>query len=65
MLRGMVHVRWAFNFMSWKPTQAEWTFCNQCIQLEERERIKKFYFQKDAKAAMVRSLDISLLHLVY
>ena len=49
----MVHIRWAFNFSAWNPTRSEWTFCNQCIQNEERERIKKFYFKKDAKAAMV------------
>lgn len=49
----MVHIRWAFNFSVWNPTRTEWTFCNQCIQNEERERIKKFYFKKDAKAAMV------------
>ena len=53
MKRAMVQVRWAFNFTAWKPTQTEWTFCNQCVQQEERERIKKFYFTKDAKAAMV------------
>lgn len=54
----MEHVRWAFNFTNWHPTKAEWTFCNQCIQQEERERIRKFYFQKDAKAAMIGRLLI-------
>lgn len=37
---------------------------NSCIQLEERERIDKFVFQKDAKAAMVwtDSLVFQLVH---
>ncbi|XP_063414408.1 L-aminoadipate-semialdehyde dehydrogenase-phosphopantetheinyl transferase-like [Mytilus trossulus] len=58
MRKVMAHVRWAFNFTAWTPGQTEWTFCNQCIQKEERERIKKFYFTKDAKAAMIGRLLI-------
>lgn len=28
-------------------------FCGQCIQSEEKDRIQRFVFKKDAKAAMV------------
>ncbi|KAK3099959.1 hypothetical protein FSP39_012540 [Pinctada imbricata] len=52
----MSSIRWAFNFRTWCPTQAEWLFCNQCIQNEERERIHRFMFKKDAKAALIGRL---------
>ncbi|GFO09143.1 L-aminoadipate-semialdehyde dehydrogenase-phosphopantetheinyl transferase [Plakobranchus ocellatus] len=48
--------RVAVNFRSWSPTQAEWTFAAQCVQGEEKERISKFMFKKDAKSAMVGRL---------
>lgn len=46
-------VKWAFNFRAWQPTRSEWMFCGQCIQSEEKDRIQRFVFKKDAKAAMV------------
>ncbi|XP_061184564.1 L-aminoadipate-semialdehyde dehydrogenase-phosphopantetheinyl transferase-like [Saccostrea echinata] len=51
-------IKWAFNFRAWQPTRSEWMFCGQCIQNEERERIKRFVFKKDAKAAMAGRLLI-------
>lgn len=46
-------IKWAFNFRAWQPTRSEWMFCGQCIQSEEKDRIQRFVFKKDAKAAMV------------
>ncbi|KAL3879993.1 hypothetical protein ACJMK2_032265 [Sinanodonta woodiana] len=58
-------IRWAFNSHSWHPKQAEWTLATQCVQPEERERISKFYFKRDAKASMVGRLMIrKVVHLV-
>ena len=52
----MSSVRWAFNFSSWKPNKAEWLLCLSGIQVEEKERICKFMFQKDAKASIAGRL---------
>lgn len=49
----MTSWRGYFFLPSWKPTSNEWTFCNQCIQNEEKERIRKFVYKKDAIASMV------------
>ena len=38
---------------SWRPTQVDWCTAMACIQNEERERISKFVFQKDAKMSLV------------
>lgn len=51
-------IKWAFNFRSWQPTRSEWIFCGQCVQNEEKERIQRFVFKKDAKAAMAGRLLI-------
>ncbi|XP_002405293.3 L-aminoadipate-semialdehyde dehydrogenase-phosphopantetheinyl transferase isoform X2 [Ixodes scapularis] len=49
-------VRWAFNFMAWKPTQEEWLFATRCVQSEEKCRIDKFVYSKDAKSSMIGRL---------
>lgn len=49
-------VRWAFNFQDWKPTFQEWMLASQCVQTEENERIHRFVFAEDSKAAMVGQL---------
>lgn len=49
-------VRWAFNVRAWKPTREQWLYALQCVQPEEKERINKFVFTKDAKASMVGRL---------
>lgn len=49
----MEGVRWAFKYGSWKPKKDEWLLAAQCIQPEENQRINRFVFAKDAKAAMV------------
>ena len=50
-------VRRAFRFSKWKPTSEQWTLAAQCVQPEEKERIGRFVFQKDAKSAMVSELE--------
>ncbi|XP_033111871.1 L-aminoadipate-semialdehyde dehydrogenase-phosphopantetheinyl transferase-like [Anneissia japonica] len=48
----MGSVRYAFRFGSWKPTKEEWMLASRCIQKEEKDRIAKFHFANDARAAM-------------
>ena len=50
-------VRWAFRCGKWKPTREQWTLVAQCVQPEEKQRIGRFVFQKDAKSAMVRNIN--------
>ncbi|XP_014673350.1 PREDICTED: L-aminoadipate-semialdehyde dehydrogenase-phosphopantetheinyl transferase-like [Priapulus caudatus] len=52
----MGSIRWAFNFGKWKPLREEWLLAAQSVQLEENQRIHKFVFRKDAKAALVGRL---------
>ncbi|GAB6032150.1 hypothetical protein CHUAL_010803 [Chamberlinius hualienensis] len=52
----MESIRWAVNFFSWKPTRAEWIRAVRCIQAEEKERISRFVFTKDAKASLIGRL---------
>ncbi|XP_048774505.2 L-aminoadipate-semialdehyde dehydrogenase-phosphopantetheinyl transferase-like [Ostrea edulis] len=51
-------IKWAFNFRAWQPSKSEWMLCGQCIQSEEKDRIQRFVFKKDAKAAMAGRLLI-------
>ena len=53
-------VRWAFRCGKWKPTREQWMLAAQCIQTEEKQRIGRFVFQKDAKSAMVRKKYVHL-----
>uniref|UniRef100_T1JM81 L-aminoadipate-semialdehyde dehydrogenase-phosphopantetheinyl transferase n=1 Tax=Strigamia maritima TaxID=126957 RepID=T1JM81_STRMM len=46
-------VRWAVNFGNWQPIRSEWLLAGRCIQPEEKARISRFVYKKDAKAAMV------------
>uniref|UniRef100_A0A0B7AFW6 L-aminoadipate-semialdehyde dehydrogenase-phosphopantetheinyl transferase n=1 Tax=Arion vulgaris TaxID=1028688 RepID=A0A0B7AFW6_9EUPU len=49
-------VRLAVKARIWNPTQNEWKHAAQCIQIEEKDRIGKFIFKKDAKLAMAGRL---------
>jgi 4'-phosphopantetheinyl transferase len=51
-------VRWAIRVGQWQPNEAEWTRAAALIQPEEKERIGKFFFKKDAKSSMVGRLLI-------
>ncbi|PSN48821.1 L-aminoadipate-semialdehyde dehydrogenase-phosphopantetheinyl transferase [Blattella germanica] len=52
----MGSIRWAFNFGSWHPTESQFQLASSCIQLEEKNRINKFVFKKDAKASLIGRL---------
>lgn len=61
-LRGSI--RWAFNFRAWEPTEQEWLLASRCIPLEDKQRVHKFVFKADAKAALAGCLMIrKLAHL--
>lgn len=49
-------VRWAFNFASWIPTNAEILAATACIQQEEKDRLMRFVFKKDFKASLIGRL---------
>nr|XP_023687996.1 L-aminoadipate-semialdehyde dehydrogenase-phosphopantetheinyl transferase-like [Paramormyrops kingsleyae] len=51
----MESARWAFRCGSWTPSSGQWLFAARCIQREEKERIGRFMFARDAKFAMVRA----------
>lgn len=44
------------NCGSWLPGQGDWCAAMAAIQREERERITKFVFQRDAKMALVSGI---------
>ena len=49
-------IRLAINASEWNPTETEWNKAMRCIQAEERERIRRFRYQIDAKASLVGRL---------
>lgn len=49
-------VRWAFNFASWIPTNAEMLAATACVQQEEKDRLMRFVFKKDFKASLIGRL---------
>ena len=53
MLTMRGSVRLAVKVKPWMPTQKEWTLAAECVQPEEKDRIGRFVFKKDAKSAMV------------
>lgn len=50
------HARWAFDFLSWKPTLQELMTAVSMIQPEEKQRISQFVFQEDFKASLAGRL---------
>ncbi|XP_028397954.1 L-aminoadipate-semialdehyde dehydrogenase-phosphopantetheinyl transferase-like isoform X2 [Dendronephthya gigantea] len=52
----MSSVRWAFCTKKWIPTKSEWLHALACIQDEERDRVMKFVYKKDAKSALIGRL---------
>lgn len=57
-LKNMSSVRWAFNLSKWEPTEKEFLLASSCIQSDEKERIGRFVFKKDAKASLIGRLLI-------
>lgn len=54
----MSSVRWAFNFAKWEPTEKELLLAASCLQIEDKNRIDKFVYKKDAKASLIGRLMI-------
>lgn len=46
------HARWAFDFISWKPSLQDLKIAVSLIQPEEKHRLAKFMFQEDFKASL-------------
>lgn len=61
----MSSIRWAFNTSQWNPTVTDWISAGRCIQPEEKERIGKFVFKKDAKSSMVSDASKDRCNLWY
>lgn len=52
-------LRWAVNTSSWNPSRTEWVSAMRLVGSdEERTRINRFVFKKDAKHALVGRLLI-------
>ncbi|KAG0729979.1 L-aminoadipate-semialdehyde dehydrogenase-phosphopantetheinyl transferase [Chionoecetes opilio] len=49
-------VRWAFNTRHWRPGAREWSAALALVQPEEKERITRFMFRRDAKSALAGRL---------
>lgn len=49
-------VRWIFDCSKWYPTRKEWAIASTSIQFEEKERIGRFFFKRDAKNSMAGRL---------
>lgn len=49
-------VRWIFDCSKWYPTRQEWATASKSIQHDEKERIGKFFFKRDAKNSMAGRL---------
>lgn len=52
----MESIRWAFNTRLWTPNKGDWMTALSLIQPEEKERICKFVFRKDAKSSIAGRL---------
>lgn len=52
----MSAIRWAFNWKEWNPSQREFEHAISCVQSEEKSRLGKFVFRKDARASLVGRL---------
>lgn len=51
-------VRWVFDCGNWFPLENDWSKASRCIQLEEKERIGRFVFKRDAKRSIIGQLMI-------
>ncbi|CAK1542833.1 unnamed protein product [Leptosia nina] len=55
---SLINTRWAFNVSNWKPTEEQVLAISSFIQPEEKQRISRFVFQKDAKSSLIGRLLI-------
>lgn len=51
-------VRWVFDCGNWFPSENDWSKASRSIQLEEKERIGRFVFKRDAKRSIIGQLMI-------
>lgn len=51
-------VRWVFDCSNWFPSENEWSKASRSIQPEEKERIGRFVFKRDAKHSIIGQLMI-------
>lgn len=51
-------VRWVFDCSNWFPSENDWSKASRSIQLEEKERIGRFVFKRDAKRSIIGQLMI-------
>lgn len=51
-------VRWVFDCGNWFPSESDWSKASRSIQLEEKERIGRFVFKRDAKRSIIGQLMI-------
>lgn len=52
-------LRWAVNTSTWNPSRTEWVFAMKLVGSdEERARINRFVYKKDAKHALIGRLLI-------
>ncbi|XP_050545503.1 L-aminoadipate-semialdehyde dehydrogenase-phosphopantetheinyl transferase [Daktulosphaira vitifoliae] len=51
-------VRWVFDCENWFPSKNEWSHAFRSIQSEEKERIGRFVFKRDAKSSIIGQLMI-------
>lgn len=48
--------RWSFNWAEWSPTENDYRRAVSCVQLDEKERLGRFVYRKDARASLVGRL---------
>lgn len=58
LLNKSISARWVFNCRLWNPTEADWLRVSSGIQEDEKIRIGKFVFKRDAKASAAGRLLI-------
>lgn len=61
LFSGKMSVRWSFMANYWEPTEPQLLQISSIIQAEEKARIAKFHFMKDAKSSLVGRLLIRKL----
>ncbi|XP_032219986.2 L-aminoadipate-semialdehyde dehydrogenase-phosphopantetheinyl transferase isoform X2 [Nematostella vectensis] len=62
-LSKMEGIRWAFRSEAWRPTKQEWLLALSLVQKEEKERVMRFVFKKDAKSSLMLAVPYHDLQL--
>ena len=56
MAEKIKSARWVFDCFSWKPIHSQLLMLTSAIQAEEKDRIGKFVFMRDAKSSLIGRL---------